>query len=85
MLEKLKYHWDDYGPIYLIMGGLIACIIGLAWSMAYAHKRECEIVQQVTGKKTHWDIWAGCFVQHDGEIIPYDRWKMLDLNVKQRQ
>lgn len=68
--------------ILTIAGAAIAGIFGLS---AIWERQSCANLHEVTGRVTQWRLFGGCYVQHEGEMLPYDRWVLLDVRVKERK
>jgi hypothetical protein len=55
----------------LIVGGFLAVMM---FGTLLFNRAACNNLEAVTGNDTEWRIAGGCFVELDGEFIPYDRW-----------
>ncbi len=78
--------WEDVCiPILVILGVLGALLVGLFFVFASMNKVECANLTEVTKRKTDFRWLGGCYVEHEGEMLPYERWKLLDVRITERK
>lgn len=68
-----KYYWEDgffqFFAAILIGGALIflgPLIMGTI---------KCDEVSRVTGRKTEYHYFSGCYIEVNGRMIPSDSWR----------
>ncbi len=49
------------------------------------NKIECANLQAISKRHTEFRWFGGCFVENEGEMLPYDKWKLLDVRIKERK
>lgn len=69
-------------PIAVIIAVMALLLTGLYFVFAAMHKVECANLQEVSGRKTDFRWIGGCYVQHEGDMLPYEKWKLLTVSVK---
>jgi len=71
--------------LLVICAFAICFVIGpLVALNAWFSKAECTNLGEVTKRKTDFRWIGGCYVEHEGEMLPYDKWKLLDVRVTAR-
>lgn len=76
---------EDMGiPILVTLAFLGVAFVGLFFIFAAMNKVECANLTEVTKRKTDFRWLGGCYVEHEGEMLPYERWKLLDVRVTNR-
>ena len=81
----MRYFLELIGIIGMIIGGVVAFIFGIFLLVASASKVECANLKEVTKRQTDFRWFGGCYVEHEGEMLPYERWKLLDIRIKERK
>jgi hypothetical protein len=66
-------------------GVLGALFLALFFLFAALHKIDCANLMEVTKRKTDFRWIGGCYVEHEGEMLPYDRWILLDVRFRERK
>lgn len=75
---------DVLVPLAFILGIGLAVIAALCILVASFNKVECSNLAEVTKRHTDFRWFGGCYVEHEGEMLPYERWKLLDVRVTNR-
>ena len=73
------------GVVILIFAGIFSAFAALFFVFAAINRAECANLNEVTKRKTDFRWLGGCYVEHEGEMLPYERWKLLDVRIKERQ
>lgn len=69
-----------------IIGAMFVSLFAAVFVMvALANKVECGNLNEITKRHTEFRWFGGCYVEHDGEMLPYERWKLLDVRVTNRK
>ncbi len=81
----MREFWDLF--MVLIGAAIVVAVAfgGLFVAFAVANKIECGNLHEVTKRHTEFRWFGGCYVEHEGELLPYEKWKLLDLRVKERK
>ena len=69
--------WADSHPlktIFIVSAAVIVVALFLVYATAIA---SCRSTGRISDLAVTFDIWAGCFVEHEGGFIPLDRWIYL--------
>lgn len=77
---------DDVAlPLIVILAGVGVLCAGLLALVMLANRAECSNLNEVTKRHTDFRWFGGCYVEHEGEMLPYERWKLLDVRVTNRK
>lgn len=79
-MGDIKDFLKFFGVIILISIVILSIIVIL---FNYANKQGCADLQSVTGRKTEYRFYGGCFVEDNKEMLPYEKWKILDVKIKE--
>lgn len=77
---------EEFGiPLFLcaLLMGILLC--GIFGFITFLSSIECKNLTEVTKRKTTFRWVGGCYVEHEGEMLPYERWKLLDVRVTERK
>lgn len=67
-----RRRFPSAGFLFFVSMVLIAALMVVgAFTLS---RRQCSVVGEVANVEVRWDMLAGCFVEHEGQFIPYDRW-----------
>ena len=81
----MRYFFDDVVLPILVILGVLAFFLGSIFAIGSVWEfKSCANLQELTGRHTEWRLFGGCYVSHEGEMLPYDRWKLLDVRIKER-
>ena len=84
-MRKANLFRDNYGELRdwvpaivaaLVFVILIACLFGGAF---FSARQECIQIGETLGIRVEWRVFARCFLELDGRMIPYDTWKYLQV------
>lgn len=82
MMDFLEEVCVPFVVIVALLGVLLCSIFGF---ITFMGKIECNNLTEVTKRKTAFRWVGGCYVEHEGEMLPYERWKLLDVRVTERK
>jgi hypothetical protein len=85
----MRHFWEDVGLPIAVICAVICAILAAAFVVLFfvfsaLNKVECANLTEVTKRLTDFRWLGGCYVEHEGEMLPYARWKLLEVRVKNR-
>lgn len=81
----MRFFDDVILPILVIGALFVVVVVGFGAVIAVVNKFDCANLHEVTKRKTEFRWFGGCYVEHEGEMLPYERWKLLDVRVANRK
>jgi hypothetical protein len=72
-------------PILVVVILMLSVGAAIASVAVVVNKFQCSNLSEVTKRKTDFRWLGGCYVEHEGEMLPYDRWILLDVRIRERK
>lgn len=82
--NTVDFIYEVFVPVFLCVLVLAIILVAGGFFVAWLTKLDCANLMDVTGRKTTFRWIGGCYVEHEGEMLPYDKWKLLEVRIKER-